>query len=1382
MHLKLRREYLVSKKNKILSFILAVFVLLGSATFLTPALESQASAPVHPFLIVSQSEYDELRSRASEEPWATLKATAIADAKNLVYNENDNYTNRCMAISYIMDACSLAYILDPENKDQYIDKIYDTFRYFAEDEPGNIYDELVSNNWTYAVPPSTAFFSAVLALDIIHPELSAEEVEAAEEILQKVGEWYWKNDFSWNTALWGARGIWTVYTNDTEKFEQVINGYVSSVVGYISEDGVGFPGTGYSNARFNSDRHAKQYFMDVLSYTELYDFYSDYRVKSFYEWLYGHSVTANKRMWVFGDSVYNNTLGRRYSIFKAGKFSEEAAKYAGWILKDNPLPNGRLLNYVLYDANQPEPEPAKSKIYPDGGAFLFEHSTSYDALRAVLWNPKKSDGHSHKEVNAINISAFGELLLVNSGYNNWATGALDFSWDYISNRAVSGNTVLIDYNNYNEYDPTAENDHAMKSGAGITEGFVSDLLSYASGDSGNALPNGKHIRNLVSISQDGNNNGYWVLFDEVTANQPGKTAHVALHPPSATYSVVYPDKEYKWTMNRITGSNVDLNIFLATSPRSADIKKGVIGSYGNSFVANYLYSTYNTDASTGKKNIVTILFPSDESHEKADTVSISGSNYTGAIIYLDDDTVDYALESSGAGTVKYDNFEFQGSAAMYRNDKKATGFYFVRNGKLFNDGSSKKQGFSSEGNVSIYMKGKDGSIVSKGTNVTFYYPGVTGVKLNDATASVVASGDGWITVNVPEGTYNVTLLNGTTSFDPPILDMPFSIGNIKLSGNAKVIGNIGTNAPRSAVSVSGNASIQGEIFASQGREYSIQEFPDFSNLLNPGDAVSERVVFSYDDLDINRELNIVVGNDDLVIAADSFKISGLGSIKVKRTGEGKLVIYAKNRIDIGGKGININGNPEDVVIYYSGSTKFNLSGTSELCGTVFANKAGIEIGGNSKFSGTLITGGSSVNVSGNAKANVTLIYAPNANLSIDGNSSVTGCTVSKTLNMSGNGKLIFSEDFDSSFIEGFSGVIPLPTPIVTPPAPTPTPLPVTPTPTPTPDPTRTTVDFRTANQGDGVNQYTFSNGTPKVMYGTNTMNWAVSGSNSIYNNRPSDDAYVCFKFEGTSIELYTEVAPFGGMAEVTILDENDNVVVEGTIIDTYAETTVKGELVYTSPNMPKGIYKLMVRPTGEVNDLNPYVHDGNDPPTTPYWSINLIKAVVIDRPSVEPKEITLTFEQANQGDGINKYTFSNGTPMVLYGKSTTNWTASSAKSIYNDRGATDAYVEYKFQGIGVSVYAENAPFSGIMAISILDENDNVIVDEELVDAYAEVKESNVLVYTSPQLEDGVYKIRMRITGEVNPLNKYVNDGNDPPTTPYWSINLGKVVILSTAEE
>lgn len=1371
----------MNKKIRIFSLFLMAVVFLSSVAFVTPALESNASSLAHPFLLVNQSEYEELRSRASEEPWISMKATAISDAKNLVVNESDNYTNICMSISYIMDSCSLAYILDPDNKEVYIDKIMDTFKYFQGGVTSNIYDDLQKSNWTYAIPPSTAFFSAVLALDIIHPELTAEEIENVEGILQVFNKWYWDNEFSWNTALWGTRGIWTVYKNDTSHLEEVINGYLSSVIGYMSEDGVGLPGTGYGNARFNSDRHAKQHFMDVLSYTGLYDYYSNYRVKSFYEWLYGYGVTANKRMWVFGDSVFNNTIARRYSIYKAGKFSEDAAKYAGWILEGNPIANGRLLNYVLHDTNQPESAPAKSRIFYDGGAYLFEHSDNPNALRTVLWNTKRADGHSHKEVNAINAAAFGELLLVNSGYNYWASGALDFSWDYISNRAVSGNTALIDYKITNEYDPSVTNDHVYKYGAGISEGFVSDLLSYGSGDSGAALPNGKHIRNLVSISPDGENNGYWVLFDEITSNTPGKTAHIALHPPSTIYSVEYPDKEYKWTMNKITGTNVDLNIFLATEPVKADIQKGVIGSYGNSFVANYLFSTYDTNAGTGKKNIVTVLFPSNASVEKADMVSVSGSDYTGALIYLDEDTVDYALESSGSGIVKYDNCEFQGSAAMYRNDKQSTGFYFVRNGKSFSDGASKKQGFSSDGNVSVYMNGTSGSIVSKGSEVTFYSPGITGVNLDGEAANIIASGDGYLTISVPEGSFDVTLVNGGASFEVPPFDMPFSTGNISLQGNSKIIGNVGTNASESAVSLSGAASIEGDILASQGREYPMPDFPDFSDLENI-EGTSEKAVFSYSDVDIKNELNVTIGNEDVVIAADSLKISGNGSINVNKTGDGKLILYVKDNIDIGGKGINVNGNPENVEIYYQGTRKFDLSANAALSGYIFSEKADIDINGNSKFAGSLVTGGEAVRVNGNAKANVALIYAPNADLSIEGNSSITGCTVSKTLSMSGDAKLIFSEDIDSGFVEGDSGIIPLPTPIVTPPAPTPTPLPISPIPTPTPDPSITTVDFRKTNQGDEVNQYTYSDGTPKVMYGADTMSWTVSGANTIYNNRPSDDSYVSFKFDGTSIELYTELATFGGIAAVSILDEDDNVVVEETMIDTYAAETVKGGLVYTSPDLPKGIYKLNVRPTGEVNPLSPHVYDGNEPPKTPYWSLNLFKVVVIDRPAVEPVEVTLNFSNLNQGQNINQYMYSNGTPSSLYGKPTTNWAVSGANTLYNDRGATDAFVAYKFKGTGVSVYANIAVFGGMLAISILDENDEVVIEEEIVDTYAAANASNMLIYTSPKLADGVYKVKMRPTGEVNPLNAYVNDGNEPPTTPYWSINLSNVVINSTAGE
>ncbi|HCS74010.1 MAG TPA: hypothetical protein DIW17_09060, partial [Clostridiales bacterium] len=85
------------------------------------------------------------------------------------------------------------------------------------------------------------------------------------------------------------------------------------------------------------------------------------------------------------------------------------------------------------------------------------------------------------------------------------------------------------------------------------------------------------------------------------------------------------------------------------------------GSYSNSFATKYLYSTYNTDSSQGKENIVTVLFPHNASHAKAAMSRVSGSGFTGASINLDGGTtIDYALESLGTSNITYGGVTFRG--------------------------------------------------------------------------------------------------------------------------------------------------------------------------------------------------------------------------------------------------------------------------------------------------------------------------------------------------------------------------------------------------------------------------------------------------------------------------------------------------------------------------------------------------------------------------------------------------------------------------------------------------------------------------------------------------------------------------------------------------
>jgi hypothetical protein len=342
---------------------------------------------------------------------------------------------------------------------------------------------------------------------------------------------------------------------------------------------------------------------------------------------------------------------------------------------------------------------------------------------------------------------------------------LGFTWNYINQRAVSGNTVLIDYSFADSFNPPLTNDHVNKYGAGISEGFVSADFDYARGDSGSALPNGKHYRTLTFVHPQGSNNGYWTVFDEIAVGKSADTVHVAWHPGSAIYSTVSMNEEYQWTINRYSGHDVFLTIFQGTPPRSNEIKDGLLAAnWGDtSFVGKYLYSTYSTDSAG--RNLVTVLFPHDATHLKPTISRISGSGYTGASISFGNNTTDIAMETSAHSIVTFGGVSFEAPATLYRLQNGSVAFYFVRRGKLFVDDVEARKGimrahygFISEKEISVYVRGPGGKIISPGTAVTFYHPHIAGVLLDNQSAPVLSKGDGWIKVTVGAGNHDLTFV------------------------------------------------------------------------------------------------------------------------------------------------------------------------------------------------------------------------------------------------------------------------------------------------------------------------------------------------------------------------------------------------------------------------------------------------------------------------------------------------------------------------------------------------------------------------------------------------------------------------------------------------
>ena len=78
-----------------------------------------------------------------------------------------------------------------------------------------------------------------------------------------------------------------------------------------------------------------------------------------------------------------------------------------------------------------------------------------------------------------------------------------------------------------------------------------------------------------------------------------------------------------------------------------------------------------------------------------------------------------------------------------------------------------KTGFTSDAPVALYMNtetdGKEtsGTIISPGTKVSFYYSGISSVKLEGRKIPVDISESNCVSVSIPKGTYTIELLGHT---------------------------------------------------------------------------------------------------------------------------------------------------------------------------------------------------------------------------------------------------------------------------------------------------------------------------------------------------------------------------------------------------------------------------------------------------------------------------------------------------------------------------------------------------------------------------------------------------------------------------------------------
>ena len=652
---------------------------------------------------------------------------------------------------------TLHYILNESDRADCVDLIKSEIQFIKDiyDDGGiGITDSEDPLYYNSNVVASIALFGAVLALDIIYNDLDSTDSNSLEDFLNTAIPSIDDNSLVYYYSI---RGIWDIYTGSTTTTN--IDGYDDQLNGQrIGEDGVTRISLGYAWYVFSGTNENSAFFLDVLEFTGKKSYYDNPRLQNFFEWLYGYSLTPTRQFHTFGQTDARRTIidGTRdvsASIFRAYRFSAEAAQYAAWC-NAGKEPPGELLHYILMEQQLPAPLTATSRAFPEGGAFFREDSSSELALAGALWNQREGNGHGRHDMNAIQLCAYGEKVTQNRGYISFSQKGTSHS--------EGASTLLIDNNDHPKYDTNGGEGPTI---GGIVESLITPQFDYACGDIGWAIsgyppkPRSQyhnHLRNFVFVHPSDGKNGYWLLFDEVDAYGTGHQANLVFHPDSADDPRDNPDysenKQYTWDISQFQeNKTTSITIFLGTAPDSVTVKESGDASYYGRIDSSlgvlegtYIKANYNTD-DDGLKNIVTVLFPHDDIHDPAEMTRITHNDYTGAKIDHGGSIVDYAIESDSGSESQYNDIYFNAKAVYSRRLGDNTISYFARHATLFmhdKDSSYNLTGFevaSGDSPISIYMRQGTGKLITTGldTDIILYHPGVQGITVKDSDGTVI---------------------------------------------------------------------------------------------------------------------------------------------------------------------------------------------------------------------------------------------------------------------------------------------------------------------------------------------------------------------------------------------------------------------------------------------------------------------------------------------------------------------------------------------------------------------------------------------------------------------------------------------------------------------
>lgn len=295
-------------------------------------------------------------------------------------------------------------------------------------------------------------------------------------------------------------------------------------------------------------------------------------------------------------------------------------------------------------------------------------------------------------------------------------------------------------------------------------------------------------------------------------------------------------------------------------------------------------------------------------------------------------------------------------------------------------------------------------------------------------------------------TQSVTLGTIQSGWNPDLSYTVFSYSDIELSGGARIKGHVATNSKsNNAVNLSGGARIDSNLFIGPGARpaavvrnarlvrgdifnlrselnYEVPEFPDLPEGYRRTIPIyltwfNRRMILRASDyrekyfpsINVRNNYNISfdTGASDKILFVKDLNVTQ-GDIKV--IGDGRLIIFVDGKFVMNGSS-TINANTQDsekVIIYYAGTQDLSFGGATKFYGDLYIESANITITGSGGVQGHILTGGDEVNISGAGKLNGTLLFAPNADVTMRGGARMNGAIISNTFTASGGASVDFS--------------------------------------------------------------------------------------------------------------------------------------------------------------------------------------------------------------------------------------------------------------------------------------------------------------------------------------------------------------------------------------